>query len=111
MNNPIEEQLDLKKELFNYLSYWKYFVICVAIGLFSAYFYLRYISPVYAIESKIKILEESNKGLKLPSELLGMMASKSGINLENELEKPDNGKMTPQGLVTEVLNIFEAGKK
>ncbi|MDD2674361.1 MAG: polysaccharide biosynthesis tyrosine autokinase [Flavobacterium sp.] len=103
MNNPIEEQLDLKKELFNYLSYWKYFVICVAIGLFSAYFYLRYISPVYAIESKIKILEESNKGLKLPSELLGMMASRSGINLENELETMKSRRLI--GPVVSQLNL------
>lgn len=103
MNNPIEEQLDLKKELFNYLSYWKYFVICVAIGLFSAYFYLRYISPVYAIEAKVKILEESNKGLKLPSELLGMMASKSGINLENELETMKSRRLI--GPVVSQLNL------
>jgi capsular exopolysaccharide synthesis family protein len=103
LNNPIEEQLDLKKELFNYLSYWKYFVICVAIGLFSASFYLRYISPVYAIEAKVKILEESNKGLKLPSELLGMMASKSGINLENELETMKSRRLI--GPVVSQLNL------
>ncbi|WP_338647737.1 polysaccharide biosynthesis tyrosine autokinase [Flavobacterium sp. KS-LB2] len=112
MDNTFEEQLDLKKELFNYLSYWKYFVICLALGLFSAYFYLRYISPVYAIEAKIKILEESNKGLKLPSELLGMMASKSGINLENELETMKSRRLI--GPVVSQLNLttsyFTKGK-
>lgn len=86
MNNIFEEQLDLKKAIFEYLSYWKYFVICVAIGLFTAYFYLRYTNPVFSVESKIKILEENNQGLKLPSELLGIMGSKAGINLENEVE-------------------------
>ncbi|AWG23031.1 hypothetical protein FFWV33_16610 [Flavobacterium faecale] len=86
MDNTFEEQFDLKKEIFSYLSYWKYFLLSAIFTLFVAYFYLHYTSPVYAIESKIKILEESNKGLKLPSELLGMMASRSGINLDNEIE-------------------------
>ncbi|MCL6461286.1 MAG: polysaccharide biosynthesis tyrosine autokinase [Flavobacterium micromati] len=86
MNTIFEEQLDLKKEIFKYLSYWKFFLLSGAIALIIAYSYLRYTNPVYSIESKIRILEENNKGLKLPSELLGMMASKSGINLENEIE-------------------------
>jgi capsular exopolysaccharide synthesis family protein len=86
LNNIFEEQLDLKKEIFIYLSYWRYFVICCVIALSTAFFYLRYTNPLYSIEAKIKILEESNKGLRLPSELLGIMASKTGINLENEVE-------------------------
>jgi capsular exopolysaccharide synthesis family protein len=86
LDTTFEEQLDLKKEIFKYLSYWKYFLLSGAIALIIAYSYLRYTNPLYSIESKVKILEENNKGLKLPSELLGMMASKGGINLENEME-------------------------
>lgn len=86
MNTNIEEPLDLKKELFKYLRYWHYFLACIVIALLSANVYLRYKNSIYAVESTVKILDESKNGLKLPSELLGMMASKSGLNLENEME-------------------------
>lgn len=86
MNTPIEDPLDLKKEFYNYLRYWYYFLICGLIALLTANIYLRYKSSIYAVESTVKILDESKNGLKLPSELLGMMASKTGLNLENEME-------------------------
>jgi capsular exopolysaccharide synthesis family protein len=98
-----EEQLDLKKEFFKYLSYWKLFVVSAVIALACVTIYLRYTSPVYVIESKIKILEENNKGLKLPSELLGLMASKSGLNMENEVEVVKSKKLF--GKVVADLNL------
>ena len=104
MNNLLEEQLDLKKEFLIYLSYWKYFVVAILISFFIAYSFLRYTSPTYSIESKIKILSENNQGLKLPSELLGMMASKSGINLENEIETMKSGRLFK--LVVTDLNLM-----
>ncbi|MEZ7500354.1 polysaccharide biosynthesis tyrosine autokinase [Flavobacterium sp. Arc3] len=104
MNNKFEDQFDLKKEIFSYLSYWKYFLLSAAIALFVAYSYLRYTSPIYSVESKIKILEENNKGLKLPSELLGMMASRSGINLENEIETMKSRRLF--GPVVSQLNLM-----
>jgi len=103
LNNFFEEQLDLKKEVLIYLSYWKYFVISAAIAFFAAYFYLRYTNPIYSIESKIKILSENNQGLKLPSELLGMMVNKSGINLENEIETLKSRRLL--GAVVSNLNL------
>ncbi|WP_016989894.1 hypothetical protein [Flavobacterium sp. ACAM 123] len=103
MNTIFEEQLDLKKELFKYLSYWKYFVVCAAVSLFTAYTYLRYINPVYSVESKVKILDENNRGLRLPSELLGLMASKTGINLENEVETMKSRRLL--GPVVSKLNL------
>jgi capsular exopolysaccharide synthesis family protein len=104
LNNKFEDQFDLKKEIFSYLSYWKYFLLSAAIALFVAYSYLRYTSPIYSVESKIKILEENNKGLKLPSELLGMMASRSGINLENEIETMKSRRLF--GPVVSQLNLM-----
>lgn len=104
MNTIFEEQLDLKKEILIYLSYWKYFVITAAIALFSAYTYLRYTNPIYSIESKIKILSENNQGLKLPSELLGMMVNKSGINLENEIETMKSRRLL--SVVVSDLNLM-----
>jgi capsular exopolysaccharide synthesis family protein len=86
LNTYIKEPLDLLKELFKYLRYWYYFLACIIIALVSANIYIRYKNSIYAIESKVKILDESKNGLKLPSELLGMMAARSGLNLENEIE-------------------------
>jgi len=103
LNKIFDEQLDLKKELFKYLSYWKYFLISSAIALCVAYFHIRYINPVFLIEAKIKILEENNRGLKLPIELLGLKSSRTGINLENEMETMKTRKLL--GPVVTQLNL------
>lgn len=95
----MEDNFDLKKEIYTYLSYWKLFIVSVCVALAISFFYLRYASPIYSVESKVKILDESNKGLKLPSELLGMMANKSGINLGNEIET-----MKSRRLISEVVS-------
>jgi capsular exopolysaccharide synthesis family protein len=86
LHTNLEEPLDLKKEIFFYLRKWYYFLFCIIIALLLTNVYLRYQSSIYAVQSTIKILDESQNGLKLPSELLGMMANKSGLNLENEME-------------------------
>jgi len=86
LDQKFEEQLDLKREIFKYVYYWKYFILAIIISLSCTYVYLRYTNSVYGIESKIKILQENDKGLKLPSELLGLMAGKAQVNMENEVE-------------------------
>ena len=103
MDQNFEEQLDLKKEVFKYAYYWKYFIIATVISLTSVYTYLRYTNSVYAVESKIKILQENDKGLKLPSELLGMMAGKAQVNLENEMETMKSRRLF--GPVVSKLNL------
>lgn len=74
--------------------------------------YLRYTNAVYGIESKIKILQENDKGLKLPSELLGLMASKAQVNMENEVENMKSRRLF--GPVVSELNLttsyFSKGK-
>lgn len=81
----LEDQVDIKKHIFKYIYYWKYFLFFTIISLSTTYIYLRYANPIYLIESKVKILDEE-KGLKLPSELLNLMSSKSEVNMENEVE-------------------------
>ena len=75
--------VDIKKELLQYLQFWPWFLICLFISIGSAYFYLRYASPVYDTTAKIKILDEEG-GLELPT--AGFVFNRSNINLENELE-------------------------
>jgi capsular exopolysaccharide synthesis family protein len=112
LQTNLGEPLDLKKEIFDYLSNWYYFIICIIIALLLANVYLRYKSSIYAVESTIKILDESQNGLKLPSELLGMMANKSGLNLENEMEVLKSRRLF--GPVVSQLNLtttyFNKGK-
>ncbi|GAA4054080.1 GumC family protein [Flavobacterium chungnamense] len=103
MDQKFEEQLDLKKEIFNYLYYWKYFVLSTIITLTFASIYLRYSNPIYVVESKIKILQESDKGLKLPSELLGLMAGKAQVNMDNEVENIKSRRLF--GPVVSELNL------
>lgn len=81
----IEDQIDIKKIFFRYISYWKYFLFFTLVSLSLAYLYIRYTNPIYLIESKVKILDE-DKGLKLPTELLSLMSNKSEVNMENEVE-------------------------
>ena len=112
MHTNLEEPLDLKKEIFDYLRNWYYFLICIIIALLLANIYLRYKSSIYAVETTVKILDESKNGLKLPSELLGMMANKSGLNLENEMEVLKSRRLF--GPVVSQLNLtttyFNKGK-
>lgn len=112
MDQKFEEQLDLKREIFKYLYYWKYFILATIISLSCSYVYLRYTNTVYGIESKIKILQENDKGLKLPSELLGLMAGKAQVNMENEVENMKSRRLF--GPVVTELNLttsyFSKGK-
>ncbi len=112
MDQKFEEQLDLKREIFKYLYYWKYFILTTIISLSCTYVYLRYTNAVYGIESKIKILQENDKGLKLPSELLGLMAGKAQVNMENEVENMKSRRLF--GPVVTELNLttsyFSKGK-
>jgi len=81
----LEEKINFKKQIEQYLNYWKIFVVSIAITFSITFLYIRYKNPVFQTESKIKILDE-DKSLKLPSNLISLMTKKSEINLENEIE-------------------------
>jgi capsular exopolysaccharide synthesis family protein len=81
----LEEKINFKNQIAQYLNYWKLFVVCIAISFSMFFLYVRYKNPVFQTESKIKILDE-DKSLKLPSNLMSLMSKKSEINLENEVE-------------------------
>ena len=78
------ETFDIKKEFYKYFFYWKYFVVAIAICLFTAFIYIKYTNKVYETIAKIKILDKKESALEMPS--AEDLFSSSKINLENEKE-------------------------
>lgn len=99
--NHIDEQFDFKKELFKYAYYWKYFLISTIITFSLSYLYIRYTNPIYSVESKIKIIQDKDKGFMLPTNLL--LATKSQVNIENEIETVRSKRLF--GRVISQLNL------
>jgi len=82
-----DEEHSLINLVNRYLSYWKWFVLSVALAVVLAFIYLRYQTPKYEVSASILIKDEK-KGAGL-SELsafadLGLLP-KSG-NIDNEIE-------------------------
>ncbi len=80
----IEDKYDLKKELFKYLFFWRWFVFSIILCLIISFFYLRYSHNIYKTSAKIKILDKKEASLELPS--ASDLFSNNKINLENEIE-------------------------
>ena len=83
-NLDSENSIDLKKEFFKYLFFWKYFLLSVVIFLAIAFTYIRYTDKIFETNAKIKILDKKDSAIELPS--AEDLFSNSKINLENELE-------------------------
>ena len=83
-NINTEDSIDIKKEFFKYLFFWKYFLFFVVFCLSISFIYIRYTNKIYETNAKIKILDKKDAGLELPS--AEDLFSNSKINLENELE-------------------------
>ena len=80
----IEDNYDLKKELFKYLFFWRWFVFSIILCLIISFFYLRYSNTIYSTTAKIKILDKKEVSLELPS--ASDLFNSNKINLENEIE-------------------------
>ena len=80
----IEDKYDLKKEIFKYLFFWRWFVLSIILCFIISFFYLRYSPIIYNTTAKIKILDKKETSLELPS--ASDLFSGNKINLENEIE-------------------------
>ena len=83
-----EKSFNLREQIEGYLSYWKWFVVGVAITISVAFIYLRYAVPLYSASSTILVKDERKGGLA--SELsafsdLGMLKNVKS-NVDNEIE-------------------------
>ena len=79
------EDINIKEILFKYLVYWKWFVVGAVLCVFVAYTYLRYAPVIFQTTAKIKILDNSKGGMKLPSDITSLF-SNSKVNIDNEIE-------------------------
>src|SRR5574343_360144 len=83
-----EKSFNLREQIEGYLSYWKWFVVGVAITISVAFIYLCYAVPLYSASSTILVKDERKGGLA--SELsafsdLGMLKNVKS-NVDNEIE-------------------------
>ena len=80
-----DESFNFKEEIAKYLRNWPWFFFTTLLFVTVAFLYLRNTLPTYQTTGKIKILDESSKGLKLPNDLSAFFDN-SEVNLENEIE-------------------------
>lgn len=82
-----EPQIDIKRLIFKYLRYKKWFIIGVFTTLLIAFLYNRYATDIYQTEAKIKILIGGDSAFQLdPFGFDGTPTMMSWVNLENEVE-------------------------
>ncbi|MCD8529656.1 MAG: Wzz/FepE/Etk N-terminal domain-containing protein, partial [Flavobacterium sp.] len=112
-NTPtLSSNFNLKEEIENYISHWKWFVVGVFVCFAGAYLYLRYTIPQYKATSTI-LVKDDRKG-SMASELsafsdLGLL---SGVksNVDNEIEVIKSRTLIAStikdlGLTTAYLNL------
>jgi tyrosine-protein kinase Etk/Wzc len=75
---------NIKETILQYLVYWKWFVLSLVICLFIAFTYLRYSKKIYQTTAQIKILDNANGRMELPSDIKSLFSSKK-VNLDNEI--------------------------
>jgi len=101
-SSPEIEEINIKDVLFKYIGFWKWFVIGAILCLFAAYSYLRYAQVIYQTSAKIKILDNTKGGMKLPSDLTSLF-SNSKVNIDNEIEVIKSHRLL--GRVALALNL------
>jgi len=94
------QSVDLKELITSYTKHWKWFVLTVMAFFVLAFLYLRYTTPEYIAEAKIKIISEENggAGINLFSEL--GLAPGSGNQVEDEIQ-----------IINSRSNIIEVAKE
>lgn len=84
-NKPV----DFKKIIFEYLLHWRFIAICLVVALVCSYFYLRYQTPVYRINSTV-LIKQGEKSKTSPVAQMAMMQDLTSFsmvnNFDNEVE-------------------------
>ncbi|MDR0834118.1 MAG: polysaccharide biosynthesis tyrosine autokinase [Candidatus Symbiothrix sp.] len=82
-------EVNIRWFVMSFLRYWKWFALSVVLFLLAGFFYVRYATPVYKVESSV-IMKDNKRGGGGNSELamfesLGYM-QRNSANVENEVE-------------------------
>ena len=83
--NTQKEDNQLSQALAGYISYWPLFLICLALAIGSAYFYIRYTIPKYEASAKI-LLKDEKKGIDQSKALEQLDVISTTKIIDNELE-------------------------
>ena len=102
-----EDSINLKQLLFNYLRYWKWFLLSIFVCLAIAKLYLRYSVPIYKASATLLIKDEKSGGLS--SELsvfkeLDLLGSGSK-NIDDEIEVLRSRTLAEKTLKNGAFNI------
>lgn len=83
-----ENTINLKEELFKYLSHWRWFVLSIFLALICAVLYLKFTPKSYNVSTKILIKDEKSNDLANQLSAFSEMSllGNSKNNIENEVE-------------------------
>ena len=98
-----ENPVQVKQIINKYLHYAPWFVLAVAVSVFTAFLYLRYANVIYKSEAKVKLLldkENSNFSLDVTK-----LFNKSNINVENEIALFKSVHLSEQVVKNLKLNV------
>lgn len=86
LNKIYEDNIkdNIKETILQYLVYWKWFILSLLICLSIAFIYLRYSKNIYQTSAQVKILDNTEGKMALPSDLNSLFSSNK-VNLENEI--------------------------
>lgn len=107
-----ENSINLKEELFKYLTHWRWFVLSVFISLVCAFLYLQFTPKSYSVSTKILIKDEKSNDLANQLSAFSEMnlLGNSKNNIENEIEILKSRTLIYNTLDSLKLNILYLDK-
>ena len=107
MTEENESTINLKEELFKYLSHWRWFVLSVFLTLVCAVIYLKLTPKSYEVATKILIKDEKSNDLANQLSAFSEMSilGNGKNNIENEIEILKSRTLIYQTLDSLKLNI------
>lgn len=84
-SQPKDDSNQLSQVLAGYISYWPLFLLCLAMAIGGAYFYIRYAIPKYEAHAKI-LLRDEKRGVEETKALEALDAINTTKTIDNELE-------------------------
>ena len=81
-----EEQVNIRKVVFKYLSFWKWMALSAFVFLSIAFLYLRYTQSIYVSKASVLIKDDKSGGMPGMAIFEDLGLSGGSSNLENEIQ-------------------------